>query len=80
MATRRANRNPSEAGRRIERRKALRLRYLIDEFHARIQQNSHELDVQFTRLAQIQIEVDLLNHAAARSARQEAQTNPKRPR
>lgn len=64
----------------MERRKALRLRYLIDQFYARIQQNSHDLDLQFTRLAQIQIELDLLNQAAARSARQEAQTNPKRPR
>jgi len=78
MATRRASQSPSEGGRKNERRKALRLRFLIDQFHARIQQNRHDLDVQFTRLAQIQSELDLLHQAASRSARETGQTMSKR--
>jgi len=73
MATRRASQNPPDVGRKTERRKALRLRYLIDQFHARIQQNRHDLDLQFTRLAQIQSELDLL-----RFAREADQTTSKR--
>jgi hypothetical protein len=80
MATKRANEGSSEVGRRNERRKAHRLRYLIDQFHARIQQNSHDLDLQFTRLAQIQIELDNLTQAASRSARQAEETTSKRRR
>ena len=80
MATKRANEGSSEVGRRTERRKALRLRYVIDQFHARIQQNSHDLDLQFTRLAQIQIELDILNRAAAKSARQAEERSAKRRR
>jgi hypothetical protein len=45
---------------RLERRKNRRLRKVIDDLHAAVLKNSHDLDVQFNRLSQLQAEVDLL--------------------
>ena len=69
MATRRAIRKTSGNGHQAERRKSLRLRSLIDQFNARLKENRHDLDVQFTRLAQIQAEVDGLKEVVSKSAR-----------
>jgi uncharacterized protein YigA (DUF484 family) len=43
-----------------ERRKNRRLRAVIDELREQGRRNRHDLDVQFTRLAQLQAEVDAL--------------------
>jgi hypothetical protein len=43
-----------------ERRTNRRLRALINELHAGVRENRHDLNVQFTRLAQLQAEVDTL--------------------
>lgn len=43
-----------------ERRKNRRLRAIIDELRRQVQRHQQELDVQLTRLAQIQAEVDAL--------------------
>jgi hypothetical protein len=43
-----------------ERRTNRRLRTLINELHAGVRENRHDLTVQFTRLAQLQAEVDVL--------------------
>ena len=43
-----------------ERRKNLRLRALVDELRSGIRANKQELSVQFTRLAQLQAEVDVV--------------------
>jgi hypothetical protein len=45
---------------RRERRTNKRLRALIDEFKAEVRANKSELTIQFTRLAQLQAEVDAL--------------------
>ena len=80
MATKRAGRRPSNNGHKNERRKSLRLRSLIDQFHARIQANRHDLDLQFTRLAQIQVEVDVLKQSGSMLVHHVRQTTPRRPR
>jgi len=43
-----------------ERRKNRRLRALLDTLREETQQNRHDLDVQTTRVAQLQAEVDVL--------------------
>ena len=43
-----------------ERRTNRRLRALIAELQEQILKNRHDLDVQFTRLAQLQAEVDVM--------------------
>ena len=43
-----------------ERRTNRRLRALINELYASVCENRHDLKVQFTRLAQLQAEVDAL--------------------
>lgn len=45
---------------KVERRKNRRLRKLIDDLHEQVLKNRHDLDVQFSRLSQIQAEVDIL--------------------
>jgi hypothetical protein len=45
---------------RRERRTNQRLRALIDDFKTQAHTNRADLDVQFTRLAQLQAEVDTL--------------------
>ena len=50
---------PTEALRR-ERRTNRRLRALLNALDERTRENRHDLNVQFTRLAQIQAEVDTL--------------------
>ena len=49
-----------------ERRKNLRLRALVDDFQAGIMKNRRELELQFTRMADLQAEVDLLKRDASR--------------
>jgi hypothetical protein len=48
----------------LNRRKNKRLRALIEDFRDQVQQNRRDLDLQFTRLAQLQAEVDLLKIAS----------------
>jgi hypothetical protein len=43
-----------------ERRKNRRLRVLINDLREQVRRNRHDLDVQFTRLAQLQAELDAL--------------------
>ena len=43
-----------------ERRKNRRLRVIIDDLREQVRRNRHDLDVQFTRLAQLQAELDAL--------------------
>jgi hypothetical protein len=43
-----------------ERRSNRRLRQIITELHAGMRENRRDLNVQFTRLAQLQLEVDTL--------------------
>jgi hypothetical protein len=43
-----------------ERRKNKRLRALVEELRSGIRANTQELSVQFTRLAQLQAEVDVV--------------------
>jgi hypothetical protein len=43
-----------------ERRKNKRLRVLVDELRGGIRANEQELSVQFTRLAQLQAELDIV--------------------
>ncbi len=43
-----------------ERRTNRRLRTLIADLHEQILKNRHDLDVQFTRLAQLQAELDIM--------------------
>jgi len=43
-----------------ERRKNRRLRALIDELQEGVRANKHDLEVQLTRLAHLQADVDLL--------------------
>jgi hypothetical protein len=43
-----------------ERRKNRRLRAIIDDLREQVGRNRHDLDVQFTRLAQLQAEFDAL--------------------
>jgi hypothetical protein len=43
-----------------ERRTNRRLRALLNELHAGVRENRHDLNVQFTRLAQLQAELDTL--------------------
>ena len=43
-----------------ERRTNRRLRALINQLHEGVRANRHDLNVQFTRLAQLQAEVDTL--------------------
>ena len=45
---------------RRERRKNRRLRAVIDELRSQIAANRRDLDLQFTRLAQVQVELDAL--------------------
>jgi hypothetical protein len=43
-----------------ERRQNLRVRILLEELGATVARNRRDLDVQFTRIAQLQAELDLL--------------------
>jgi len=52
--------NTLRAELRRERRANHRLRVLIDDFTSQASANRTDLDVQFTRLAQLQAEVDAL--------------------
>jgi hypothetical protein len=52
---------------RRERRKAVRLRELVDRFQGDVQRNRHELELQFRRIAQIQMELEALRRATTRS-------------
>ena len=54
---------------RRERRTNQRLRALIDDFKTQAQINRADLDVQFTRLAQLQAEVDTLKKLLERADR-----------
>jgi uncharacterized protein YigA (DUF484 family) len=47
-----------------ERRKNRRLRAIIDDLREQCRLNRHDLDLQFTRLAQLQAELDALKGAA----------------
>ena len=47
-----------------ERRKNRRLRVLIDELKERVEQNRRDLDLQFTRIANMQMELDDLKRRA----------------
>jgi hypothetical protein len=52
---------PSRDGAPVrERRKNKRLRMLVDELRSGIRANQQELTVQFTRLAQLQAEIDIV--------------------
>ena len=55
---------PRRPLRRRERRTNLRLRELVDEIKAEIYKNRGDLNLQFTRLAQLQAEVDALKKSA----------------
>jgi hypothetical protein len=54
---------------RRERRMNQRLRVLIDDLKAQAGANRGDLDVQFTRLAQLQAEVDALKKSLERRDR-----------
>ena len=47
-----------------ERRKNRRLRIIIDDLREQCRLNRHDLDLQFTRLAQLQAELDAVKGAA----------------
>jgi len=53
---------------RRERRTNKRLRALIDDIRAEVQQNRRDLDLQFARIAQLQAEMDILKRAPAKHA------------
>jgi chromosome condensin MukBEF ATPase and DNA-binding subunit MukB len=51
---------------RRERRKNRRLRELIDDLRSQIAEHRRDLDLQFTRLAQLQAELDALKQSIRR--------------
>ncbi len=51
---------------RRERRTNRRLRVIIDEVRAELRQNRRDLDLQFARIAQLQVELDTLKRNQAR--------------
>jgi hypothetical protein len=51
---------------RRERRKNRRLRTLIDDLGSQIAANRRDVDLQFTRLAQLQAELDMLKQSLRR--------------
>ena len=51
---------------RRERRKNRRLRAIIDSLRSQIEANRRDLDLQFTRLAQLQAELDTLKQSMHR--------------
>ena len=51
---------------RRERRKNRRLREVIDDLRGQIAEHRRDLDVQFTRLAQLQAELDALKQSMHR--------------
>jgi hypothetical protein len=66
MATTRLRKTRSGNGHRQERRKNVRLRTLVDELKAGISKNRRELQLQLTRIAQIQAELDEVKRAGAK--------------
>jgi len=61
---------------RRERRKNRRLRAVIDELRNQIAANRRDLDLQFTRLAQVQAELDALKLMNRSLARPQAGESP----